>query len=186
MGKSATGKDTIYKELLKRIPQLKRVILYTTRPSREGEKDGEEYYFTDKERFLEFCNAGKVIEERTYETMYGPWTYFTLDDGQIDIKGKNNYLMIGTLESYKKTRNYFGPDSLVPIYIEVEDGERLIRAVKREQEQKVPGYGELCRRFLADEEDFKEENLLNCGIYQRFTNDELEQCLKEIRFFANI
>ena len=38
MGKSSTGKETIYKELRKRMPQLKNVTIYTTRPRREGEK----------------------------------------------------------------------------------------------------------------------------------------------------
>ena len=48
MGKSSTGKDTIYKELRKRMPQLKNVTIYTTRPRREGEKEGEEYFFKTK------------------------------------------------------------------------------------------------------------------------------------------
>lgn len=48
MGKSSTGKDTIYKELRKRMPQLKNVTIYTTRPRREGEKEGEEYFLQTK------------------------------------------------------------------------------------------------------------------------------------------
>ncbi len=180
MGKSATGKDTVYKRLLERLPQLKKVILYTTRPIRDGEKDGVEYYFTVGERLEEFRRADRLIEERTYKTVYGPWSYFTVDDGQIDLSGESNYLMIGTLESYEKTRAYFGEDKLFPIYLEVEDGERILRAVEREKAQKVPKYKEMCRRFLADEEDFKEENLKRCGIEKRFCNRELESCMEEI------
>ncbi len=180
MGKSASGKDTIYKKLLERHPQLKKVILYTTRPIRAGEKEGVEYYFTSREKLEEFRKEHKLIEERTYQTIYGPWSYFTVDDGQIDLAGENGYLMIGTLESYEKTRAYFGEDRLFPVYIEVDDGERLIRAVERERNQKIPGYKELCRRFLADEEDFKEENLKRCGIGKRFNNHNLENCLEEI------
>lgn len=180
MGKSATGKDTVYKRLLERLPQLKRVILYTTRPVREGEKDGVEYHFTTGERLEEFRRADKLIEERTYKTIYGPWSYFTVDDGQIDLSGENNYLMIGTLESYEKTRAYFGEEKLFPIYLEVEDGERILRSVARERAQRVPKYKELCRRFLADEEDFKEENLKRCGIKKRFCNEVLGSCLEEI------
>ena len=45
IGKSSSGKDTIFKELLARIPQLKRVVPYTTRPVREGEENGVEYFF---------------------------------------------------------------------------------------------------------------------------------------------
>lgn len=180
MGKSATGKDTIYKKLLKRLPLLRTVTVYTTRPSRNGESEGIEYHFTAAERLEEFRQKKRVIEERTYQTVHGPWTYFTADDGQICLEGKTSYLMIGTLESYEKMREYFGNDRLIPIYIQVDDGMRLIRAVKRERNQKIPHYKELCRRFLADEEDFKEENLLKNGIRTRYVNEVLSICLNEI------
>lgn len=57
--------------------------------------------------------------------------------------------MIGTLESYYGMREYFGEEQLIPIYIEVEDGLRLERALCRERQQKEPKYAEMCRRFLA-------------------------------------
>lgn len=180
MGKSASGKDTIYKNLTEMLPQLKQVVLYTTRPIREGEKDGGEYYFTTGDRLNELREEGKIIEERTYQTALGPWSYFTVDDGQIDVKSDDTYLMIGTLESYEKTRNYYGEDLLIPLYIEVEDGKRLKRALQREFMQKDPKYAELCRRYLADEEDFNEERLRRCGIDRRFMNDNLKECLREI------
>ena len=46
--------------------------------------------------------------------------------------------------------------------------------------QTEPKYKELCRRFLADEEDFKEENLKRCGIEKRYRNEVLEECIEEI------
>ena len=107
------------------------------------------------------------------------WHYFTADDGQIDLKN-HDYLGIGTLESYQKMKEYFGQDTMVPLYIEVEDGERLSRALTREKMQKSPRYAELCRRFLADCEDFSEEKLLEAGITQRFSNVNLEECMAEI------
>jgi len=71
MGKSSTGKDTIYKELRKRMPQLKNVTIYTTRPRREGEKEGEEYFFTDETELEKFKTEGRLIEERAYNTVSG-------------------------------------------------------------------------------------------------------------------
>lgn len=180
MGKSASGKDTIYKKMLERMPGLKTVTLYTTRPIRDGETEGVEYHFTSEDRLEEFRKENRLIEERTYQTVHGPWSYFTVDDGQISLESGDSYLMIGTLESYEKMRGYFGEDGMVPIYIELEDGVRLERALKREREQKEPKYKELCRRFLADEEDFKEENLMRCGIMKRFYNEDLKDCLDEI------
>ena len=181
MGKSSSGKDTIYSRLLRdKEFGLKNVLLYTTRPVRQGEADGREYHFVDEERFRQFMDEGKVIEYRTYETLHGPWTYFTADDGQVDMKARS-YLAIGTLESYENMKRYFGEDNVCPIYVEVEDGERLKRALAREELQEKPRYAEMCRRFLADTEDFSEENLERAGIKRRFQNVELESCMEEIR-----
>lgn len=179
MGKSSSGKDTLYRELGNRLTHLGKVVPYTTRPIRQGEKDGVEYFFVDEERLSELEKSGKVIELRAYDTVHGVWKYFTVDDGQIDLE-KNSYLMIGTLESYEKMRDYYGCEDLVPIYIEVESGERLARALARERKQKQPKYKEMCRRFLADEEDFCEENLQRLGIERRFENDDMETCLANI------
>ena len=173
MGKSASGKDKIYSRLAgNKELNLKKLILYTTRP------------VTDEKKLQEFKAEGKVIEARAYNTVYGVWTYFTADDGQIDLK-KGHYLGIGTLESYQKMRNYYGESNVVPVYIEVEDGERLIRAVKREKEQETPKYEELCRRFLADQEDFSEEKIREAGISRRFENDDLDVCVRNITDFIN-
>ena len=180
MGKSASGKDTIYQKLLeKRDLDLQRIVLYTTRPIREGEAEGREYYFTDEQKLQTLQNEGRLIELRSYDTLHGVWHYFTADDGQIELKSYD-YLGIGTLESYQKMKEYFGQDTMVPLYIEVEDGERLSRALTREKKQKSPRYAELCRRFLADCEDFSEEKLLAAGITQRFSNANLEECMAEI------
>ena len=181
MGKSSSGKDTIYSRLLRdKEFGLKNVLLYTTRPVRQGEADGREYHFVDEERFRQFMDEGKVIEYRTYETVHGPCTYFTADDGQVALKARS-YLAIGTLESYENMKRYFGEENVCPIYVEVEDGERLKRALAREELQEKPRYAEMCRRFLADTEDFSEENLERAGIKRRFQNVELESCMEEIR-----
>lgn len=179
MGKSASGKDTIFRELKERCPQLGMVVPYTTRPIRAGEQNGVEYFFTDEAALAKMEAEHKIIEIRSYDTVHGIWKYFTAADGQIDLES-SDYLMIGTLESYGKMREYYGEEHLIPLYIEVEDGERLTRALLREQQQAQPKYKEMCRRFLADEEDFSEENLKKLGIRRRFDNSSKEQCLEEI------
>lgn len=180
MGKSSSGKDTVYKKLKEQYPKFRSVVPYTTRPIREGEKDGVEYYFVDEKQLRAMKESGKVIEVRSYNTKCGVWTYFTADDGQIDLK-TSDYLLIGTLVSYQALRDYFGETALVPIYLEVEDGLRLARALEREGREDEPKYAEMCRRFLADEEDFSEENLAKSGITDRFCNEDLTECLDQIR-----
>ena len=181
MGKSSTGKDTIYKKLIEdEMLSLKKIIPYTTRPIRAGEQNGVEYFFCTEEQVDELLKQGKVIELRAYHTVHGIWKYFTVDDGQVDLKHQN-YLMIGTLEAYLKIRDYYGEVNVVPVYIEVEDGERLFRALTRERQQDSPKYEELCRRFLADAKDFSEEKLADAGIKQRFINQSLDETTDRIR-----
>lgn len=179
MGKSSSGKDTIFKALKERLPWLKTVVLYTTRPAREGETHGTEYFFVDEKKLSQYEKEGKVIELRTYNTVHGPWKYATIDDGQIELEHAG-YLMIGTLESYRKLCAYYGQENVVPLYIEVEDGERLSRALARERQQTSPRYAELCRRFLADTEDFAEQNLADAGITRRYLNENKLQCIEKI------
>lgn len=180
MGKSASGKDTIYNRLLamERL-HLRRVVPYTTRPMRSGETDGQTYVFCTEQQVADFEAAGKIIELRVYHTVYGIWKYFTADDGQICL-AESDYLMIGTLEAYEQIRDYFGMDKVCPVYVEVDDGLRLQRALDRERAQDQPKYAEMCRRFLADEKDFSEENLERAGITKRFQNTDLDQVTQEI------
>ncbi len=181
MGKSASGKDTIYNRLLKSEP-LRHVVPYTTRPIRSGETDGETYFFCTEEKADALERSGKIIELRSYHTVHGVWKYFTADDGQISLE-QNNYLMIGTLEAYEKIRAYFGEDRVCPVYIWVDDGVRLQRALERERRQEHPKYAEMCRRFLADEEDFSEENLEKNRIRIRFENTDIESVLPKIQHY---
>lgn len=181
MGKSSSGKDTIYKALVEDHELgLHTVVPYTTRPVREGEAEGKNYYFVTEEVYGQMASEGKIIEARAYNTVHGLWRYFTADDGQIDFS-KGNFIVIGTLEAYEQFSSYFGKDSVLPIYINVEDGQRLMRALSRERQQKQPKYAELCRRFLADCEDFSEEKLKNAGIDKFYNNDSLETCILEVK-----
>lgn len=180
IGKSSSGKDTIFKKLIQQEDlNLQELVLYTTRPIRLGETDGTEYFFVSDERYEELLAAGSIIEERAYQTVYGVWHYFTVDDGQVDLLNYN-YLVTGTLESYCSTRDYFGAEKVLPLYIELDDGVRLQRALNREQQQKEPKYKEMCRRFIADEEDFSEENIRRASINRVFQNDDLARCIEEI------
>ncbi len=180
MGKSASGKDSVYRYLLERSGLgLRKMMLYTTRPIRAGEENGREYYFVDEERFAALQSQGRVAEFRTYQTEYGPWIYFTADDPDMDLKSFS-YLGIGTLESYEKLKAYYQEGTVCPIYIEVEDGERLQRALLRERREERPRYQEMCRRFLADDEDFSETRLLQAGIVRRFRNETFDESVREI------
>lgn len=180
MGKSATGKDTVFKRLIGMEElALHTVVGYTTRPIRRGEADGKEYFFVSVEKWQELQREGKVIESRTYHTVVGDWHYFTVDDGQINLE-KQDYLFISTLSGYEQLKKFYGDKVVLPLYIEVEDDQRLWRSVCRERRQAKPNYEEVCRRFLADQQDFSEEELERTGIRKRYKNTDLEECVKEV------
>ena len=107
--------------------------------------------------------------------MYGIWSYFTVDDGQIDLNN-GDYLYIGTLESYEQMIDFMVKMLWCHIYrlVTVKD----CKGCYRERNQSEPKYKELCRRFLADEEDFSEEKIEKAGIKKRFENNNLNQCIK--------
>ena len=181
LGKSSTGKDTIYKKILEdKELDLKDIILYTTRPIRDGEVNGKSYNFVNEDRYLEIKEAGSIIEERSYDTMHGIWRYFTVKDEQIDLE-KNDYVIICVLKSFVDTRDYFGKEKVVPIFIDVEDGVRLQRALNREKKPENRRFKEMCRRFLADSEDFADEKIINAGITKKFENIDLETCINEVK-----
>ena len=180
MGKSSSGKDTVFRELLQEgTLGLKTIVPYTTRPIRTGEIDGVDYHYTDESGFQQLLKSGKIIEERAYNTVHGLWRYFTVADESIQLED-NDYCMIGTLEAYVHIKEYFGEDKVLPVYIEIDDGERLQRALNRERSQTEPKYEEMCRRFLADCQDFSEEKIQAAGIKVRCENERLDSCLLRI------
>lgn len=179
MGKSASGKDTLYRLFMERHPKLRPVVPYTTRPIRAGEQEGREYYFTTEERMRRMEAERRVVECRRYETVKGPWFYFTADDGQIDLEQASSCL-ISTLEGFLRIRDFYGAENVIPLYIAAEDFVRLERSLARERQQGNPCAAEVCRRFLADEEDFSEEKLIRAGITDSIMNHELEGALEKI------
>ena len=185
MGKTSSGKDTVYKRVLDSLEAKageaapKTVVIYTTRPMRPGEQNGVEYFFATEQELQKLREDGKVIEERCFHTVHGPWYYFTVNDGQIDLEN-HSYLMINTLAGFEMIRDYYNKEQVIPVYIEADAKDRLIRYINRESLQKNPNYKEVCRRFLADEEDFAEEELQRLGISKRYFNRDLDECCAEI------
>lgn len=176
VGKSCSGKDTIYARILEQNrPGLVPVVPYTTRPRRPGETEGQTYHFVTEERLRRYEEEGQVIEKRVYQTTQGPWTYFTLRFA-LDA----DRLLITTLEGARALMDCYGPEQVRIVYLHVDDRTRLLRYIDRESRQASPDYAEVCRRFLADQEDFSQENLARfpnlCPID---TGVGIEECLAQ-------
>lgn len=179
IGKSSSGKDTIWNTVKERFADLgiEPIIMYTTRPRRTGEVDGVEYNFITEERLSQLEDEGKVVERRDYNTAYGVWCYAIIDDGQIKRDG-TYIIKEETPVGYKRMAERFGSEHVRPLYIYVDDGVRLMRALSREIGQAKPRYDEMCRRYLSDKGDFEEID--KDDSIPRFVNDNLDKCSREI------
>lgn len=184
MGKSGSGKDSLFKELIKD-GQLSPYILYTTRPIRTGEIDKKDYNFISRDELDKYDEEGLIMEVRHYKVASGDiWSYATIYDKQFETD--KDLIAIGTLESYNSLKlNENNNYEMIPIYIEVNNDERKRRLYLREKKEKKPNYKEILRRLSADEIDFSMYNLHNSNINNWFENDEFEVCLQKIKNFIN-
>lgn len=129
--------------------------MLTTRPLRDGEVNGREYYFISQDEMDALDYEHKLIERRDFETVEGVWRYATGFE-EINLE-KYSYLTPNTWIGYQKYLEYFDSNCLVPVYFELDKGVRLERALIRERKQTKANYLEMCRRFLADAKDFAPE-----------------------------
>ena len=157
LGKSASGKDFIMNKLVKEYG-FKRVISHTTRPIRNGETNGKEYYFISLDKFLNMSLKDNFIECREYNTQQGLW-YYGLSKHEIDLTDDNKYVVIldfnglKTLEEYLKSVGM--EDKLTSVYIDAKAQVRLQRSLSREGEMTDEQVMEVIRRLEADERDFE-------------------------------
>ena len=128
---------------------------------------------------LDLEKQGKIIEKRKYDTVYGPWYYFT-PTTNIDLEN-NNYIGSNTFEGLDQFVKFYGVENIISLLIKVDDGTRLQRALDREKKEKNPKYQELCRRFLADSIDFSEENISKRHITSIIDNNSsLDNTLEKV------
>lgn len=156
-GKSGCGKDTLQEELIRK-ENFKKLISTTTRPKREGEIEGREYYFVDKNKFFQLDKEGFFIEHRSYETLvnnkkdiwyYGLGKQLSKEDINSDM-----YITILDLDGAKAAIDYYGKDNCIIAYISLDDKIRESRASKRGGFDK----SEWDRRLEDDKKVFSKEN----------------------------
>ena len=143
-GPSGSGKDTGVRLLTSKFKSLHRIISTTTRPMRDTETNNIDYYFVNKEQFIQ------GITNNDFYTInyYNNWSY-GINKNEIE----NNPISIGAF-SIKDIKQLLNFDNLIviPIYIKTSDKTRLMRCLTREDN---PDCKEICRRFIADKEDFQ-------------------------------
>lgn len=163
-GKAGAGKDRMMQEVLKVLKEespeftINEIVSCTTRPMREGEVNGKNYYFLTHEEFAERLADGTMVEA----TIFNDWCYGSclehMNEDGINI-GVYNPEGVGILQSI--------PDIMVySIFVDAPDKVRLLRQLNREEN---PDVKEIVRRFSADEADFSPDNLID--IHFQYTVD---------------
>lgn len=160
-GKSASGKDTLLRELTNQHEYIP-FVSETSRPMRPGERDGVDYHFVSRERFLNDIKEGNLIEHRSYDTLVNrkpdTWYYGT---PAYELDPNKNYITVVDLDGAATLQDFYKEEQVITFYINVPDYIREKRAKLR------PGFdkSEWDRRCLDDAVKFSTKNV--CSVCDR-------------------
>ena len=178
LGYSSVGKDTILKQVLKDMDDVKPIISTTTRPMRKGETEGVEYYFIDDVEF--FRRGTDFVEQRIYHTKVkengvekdATWRYGI---ERMELEKDDYLIVIVDSVGYKELKNYVGNNKIVPIFISAPQEELKARALARGDLE-----AEVDRRLKDDYERFMDFRVRT--VYHEVKNGEgrLEEAIKKV------
>ena len=178
LGYMGVGKDTILKQVLKDIDDVKPIISTTTRPMRKGETEGVEYYFIDDTEF--FRRGTDFVEQRIYHTKVkengvekdATWRYGI---ERMELEKDDYLIVIVDSIGYKELKNYVGNNKIVPIFISAPQEELKARALARGDLE-----AEVDRRLKDDYERFMDFRVRTVYHEVKNTNGRLEEAIKEV------
>lgn len=184
IGKAGSGKDTILQEVLKKVPQVvqdeypdvectefQEIISCTTRPKRECEIDGVNYYFFTNEEFAEKVNNDEFAEI----SCFNDWFYGTLIE---KLSAEKRNIGVFNLDGIHSLLEHPQINLMAVYYIDVSDKTRLMRQLTREHS---PNIKEIIRRYKTDDEDFQPHNLdFNFITLHNEENEDLMNCVEYI------
>lgn len=147
MGKAGSGKDTMLHQLVEANPDFHEIISCTTRPQREGEVHGVNYFYLTPEQFGDKILHNEMLEATCFNDWFYGTSYESLRSDIINV-GVFSPTGIESLLAHKDVE-------VEVFYIEASAKTRLIRQLNRENN---PNVDEIIRRYKADEEDFFELN----------------------------
>lgn len=171
IGACSSGKDSILQEIIKN-PNYKPSISYTTRPMRDGEKDGREYNFTNVKHFKDMLKNKDLIEYRSYDTLVNnnPQTWYyglSKHNNGIDLSTHSS-VVIMDVDGCKSLIDYYGRENVYVVYIKTWAITRMARCIKRGDYDET----EFNRRLKDDERVFSKDNLESLNIDLALNNDK--------------
>ena len=168
VGASSSGKDTLFRNVCALTSKVTPLISTTSRPMRNGEKEGREYNFVSKEEMNKMLNEDKFVEVRAYNVATLETWYYGLEKDSIDLESNNTYIVIVDIEGLKKIKKYLSEnglrDNLVSVFVDCSAHIRMQRALSREGKMTDEQIKEVCRRNISDMDfvvKYKNECLIN-------------------------
>ena len=181
-GQSASGKDSIYKKLIKN--GFIGLVTNTTRPQRVNEIDSVDYNFLSQNQFFDLINNGNMIEYRKYNTEFGVWYYgSSAENVNLD---KHDYVIILTLDGAEAWINRFGKENCIVFYIDCPKYIRESRAQKRGSFNQ----DEWNRRVITDKQDFADDKVARICNFKVANYDKplytvVKEILKDIKLWKS-
>ena len=167
-GFSGAGKGTLMKELLKRYDNYALSVSATTRQPREGEKDGEDYFFVSREYFQQMIEDGRLVEYAQYVNHY----YGTPRD-YVEKKmaeGKDVILEIEIQGAHKVKKRF--PDALL-IFVTPPSAQELRRRLVGRGTETIEVINARLRRAAEEASGMEAYDYL-------LINDEIDACVEQM------
>lgn len=161
MGKTSCGKTYLMNKLIEKLPNLNKVVTYTSRPPRENEQNGIDYWFASREEMLDMISNGDMLEWASYNTIYGEWLYGT---HYLSFSNdEKEYIVVLDYEGFKKVQRIF-PNRVIGFMIHLDDDIREFECMKRGTsiEEFIRRTKEDNEKFQLVEEDNSIYHVLNC------------------------
>ena len=175
LGKPASGKDTVVNNLIHNYYGYEKIITWTTRPMRPGEKQDLTYHCTDDEDFEEKIEEGFFAEWKKYNSVFGTWYYGTAV--QDITNNPNNKIIILTPSGYEDIKEYINNEEILSVYLD-----SSLRTLYKRLKFRGDNPKEIKRRLLHDIKDFKGiKNKVNVVIKNNTRDlDELTELIKDM------
>ena len=167
-GFSGAGKGTLVKEIMRRHGEYSLSVSMTTRPPRAGEREGVEYFFTDRAHFEETIAADGLVEYAQYcGNYYGtPKAYV-----EEQLKAGKNVILEIEIQGALKIKEKF-PESLL-IFVTPPSVEELKRRLEGRGTESAEGIAKRLKRAAEESEGMEAYDYI-------VINDSLEEGAEEI------
>jgi len=154
-GPSGSGKGTIIKEVMKKIPDLIYSVSYTTRPKREVEIEGKDYFFISKDEFEKLIDEDFFIEwAKVYDYYYGTSKEFVLNN----LNDNRDVILEIEIQGAKKIREIYDKKNVIFIFIAPPDfkelEKRIMNRKRGETEEEIKKRMDFAKKEIEESKNY--------------------------------